>query len=171
MNPINKSYSNLSNNYVGLKNKPQVPQEPETAQVPKPSMNSTDTVAFKGVINAQAGKEAAKKAVPFLATAGAAILGFLGVSKYKKEEPVAAPKENLHDLMQARHKQMEENLAKLNNELVVIALDTPYDILSYSGVDNYICVYGYQKATVIALSRYLNGEFKAVGVCPVEAVK
>ena len=63
------------------------------------------------------------------------------------------------------------SLAKLNNELVVIALDTPYDILSYSGVDNYICVYGYQKATVIALSRYLNGEFKAVGVCPVEAVK
>ena len=113
MNPINLSYSNLSNNYVGLKNKPQVPQEPETAQVPKPSMNSTDTVAFKGVINAQAGKEAAKKAVPFFATAGAAILGFLGVSKYKKEEPVAAPKENLHDLMQARHKQMEENLAKL----------------------------------------------------------
>ena len=86
MNPINKSYSNLSNNYVGLKNKPQVPQEPETAQVPKPSMNSTDTVAFKGVINAQAGKEAAKKAVPFFATAGAAILGFLGFSKSQKEK-------------------------------------------------------------------------------------
>lgn len=56
-------------------------------------------------------------------------------------------------------------VAKLDKELVVIALDTPYDLMSYSSnVKNYICVYGYQKATVIALSKYLNGEYKATGV-------
>ena len=42
MNPINASYSN----YVGLKNNPQAPQEPQTAPAPKPNMNSTDTVSF-----------------------------------------------------------------------------------------------------------------------------
>jgi len=55
-------------------------------------------------------------------------------------------------------------LATLDKEVVVIALDTPYDLMSYSNnVKNYICVYGYQKATVIALSKYLNGEFTAKG--------
>jgi len=50
-----------------------------------------------------------------------------------------------------------------HKNVIVIALDTPYDLLSYSNVNNYICVYGYQKASVIALSKYLNGEFKATG--------
>ena len=59
-------------------------------------------------------------------------------------------------------------LAKMEKELVVIALDTPYDLMSYSAnVKNYICVYGYQKATVIALSKYLNGEYKATGTLAV----
>ena len=51
---------------------------------------------------------------------------------------------------------------------MVIALDAPYDILSYKEeVDTYICVYGYQKATVVALAKYLNGEFLAKGVSPI----
>lgn len=58
-------------------------------------------------------------------------------------------------------------LAELNKELLVIALDTPYDIMSYSNVNNYVCVYGYQKASVIALTKYLNGEFTATGKSPI----
>ena len=54
-------------------------------------------------------------------------------------------------------------LTKLHKNVIIIALDTPYDILSYNNVKNYICVYGYQKASVIALSKYLNGEFIATG--------
>ena len=55
-----------------------------------------------------------------------------------------------------------------DKEVVVIALDTPYDLMLYGKeVNNYICVYGYQKATVIALSRYLNGEFEARGILSV----
>ena len=51
---------------------------------------------------------------------------------------------------------------------IVIALDTPYDYLSYENLNNYICVYGYQKASVIALSKYLNGEFKASAISPID---
>lgn len=51
---------------------------------------------------------------------------------------------------------------------LVIALQTPYDYLRYNNVKNYVCVYCYQKATVVAISKYLNGEFKAVGVSPID---
>jgi len=61
-----------------------------------------------------------------------------------------------------------KELAKKDLDLVVIALDTPYDLMAYSSnVKNYICVYGYQKATVIAISKYLNGEFEANGILAV----
>ena len=58
-------------------------------------------------------------------------------------------------------------LTQNHKNVIVIALDTPYDLLSYNNVTNYICVYGYQKASVIALSKYLNGEFKATGKSPI----
>lgn len=58
-------------------------------------------------------------------------------------------------------------LTQNHKNVIVIALDTPYDLLSYNNVTNYICVYGYQKASVIALSKYLNGEFKAKGKSPI----
>lgn len=61
------------------------------------------------------------------------------------------------------------NLTKLDKELIVIALDTPYDLMVYNNlVENYICIYGYQKATVIALTKYLNNEFSSVGVLPID---
>ena len=56
----------------------------------------------------------------------------------------------------------------MDKEVIVIALDTPYDYLSYNNLNNYICVYSYQKSTVIAISKYLNGEFKAEGVSPID---
>ena len=69
----------------------------------------------------------------------------------------------------SRTAQFVKDLCTKHNNVIVIALDTPYDILSYgSSVKNYICVYGYQKVSVEALSMYLNGEFAATGVSPVE---
>ena len=57
---------------------------------------------------------------------------------------------------------------KNNQNVIIIALDTPYDYLAYgSTVNNYICIYGYQKVSTIALTKYLNGEFEATGVLPV----
>lgn len=49
---------------------------------------------------------------------------------------------------------------------LIIALDSPYDILSYGNenVKNYVAVYGYQKATTIAITKYLNNEFDASGI-------
>ena len=68
-----------------------------------------------------------------------------------------------------RSAQFVKDLCSKHSNVIVIALDTPYDILSYgNSVKNYICVYGYQKATVEAISMYLNGEFNATGVSPVE---
>ena len=61
-----------------------------------------------------------------------------------------------------------KELAKKDIDLVVIALDTPYDLMVYSSnVKTYICVYGYQKASVIAISKYLNGEYEASGILAV----
>ena len=107
MNPINASYSN----YVGLKNNPQAPQEPQTAPAPKPNMNSTDTVSFRG--SAQVTKEVGKKVAKtgIFAAVGAAILGFLGFNKTKQPDNSA-----LYDeLRKARH-QAEHNSNKFNEE-------------------------------------------------------
>lgn len=69
----------------------------------------------------------------------------------------------------SRTQSFVNNVGKLNKDLLVIALDTPYDLLSYnSNIKNYVCVYGYQKASVIALAEYLNGEFKASGKSPID---
>jgi ADP-heptose:LPS heptosyltransferase len=60
------------------------------------------------------------------------------------------------------------SLASLNKKLVVIALDTPYDIMAYSdNVETYICCYSYQEVSCKALARYLSGEFEAQGVLPI----
>ena len=69
----------------------------------------------------------------------------------------------------SRTAEFVKNLCSKHSNVIVIALDTPYDILSYNNsIKNYICVYGYQKVSVEAISMYLNGEFTATGVSPVE---
>lgn len=65
--------------------------------------------------------------------------------------------------------ELVKELIKIHNNVIVIALDTPYDLIAYGqGVNTYICVYGYQKATVVALSKYLNGEFESKGISPID---
>lgn len=59
-------------------------------------------------------------------------------------------------------------LLKLNKTVVVIALETPYDIAKYNNsLQYYICCYSYQEASCYALARYLNGEFISTGVNPI----
>ena len=60
------------------------------------------------------------------------------------------------------------SILKEHNNVVIIALDMPYDIMAYQNVETYICVYGYQQVTVDALAKYLNGEFEATGKSPVD---
>ncbi len=63
-----------------------------------------------------------------------------------------------------------KSLTEKHQNVIVIALDTPYDLLAYgTNVNTYICVYGYQKATVAAITKYLNGEFTATGTLPIDS--
>lgn len=58
------------------------------------------------------------------------------------------------------------NVIQRNRNAVVIALDSPYDLMVYKNCKNYVCVYGYQEATVIALSKFLCKEIDALGKFP-----
>ena len=60
------------------------------------------------------------------------------------------------------------SVAAMEKELVVVALETPYDLMVYDKekIKTYICIYNYQEVTVQALSMYLNGEFTAQGKFP-----
>lgn len=90
------------------------------------------------------------------------------VSEASKYEQVVIGLSNVKTKGYTNNANLVNKLYSNNNDLVVIALDTPYDYLLYnSNIENYICVYGYQKASTIAISKYLNGEFEARGVSPI----
>lgn len=75
---------------------------------------------------------------------------------------------NVHTKAYSNSASLVMTVLQKKPETLVIALDTPYDYLRYNKMEKYVCVYGYQKASVIAISKYLNGEFKAEGVSPIE---
>lgn len=91
------------------------------------------------------------------------------LNKIKEYEQIVVAFSNVKTSKLTQTANFVKQLSKMQDkEVVVIALDTPYDLMLYGKeVNNYICVYGYQKATVIALSRYLNGEFEAQGILSV----
>lgn len=61
-----------------------------------------------------------------------------------------------------------KEVCKLDKEVIVFGLDSPYDISSYgTSVTNYFNIYGYQKASVVAISRFLAGEIDASGISSV----
>ncbi|MDD4388992.1 MAG: glycoside hydrolase family 3 N-terminal domain-containing protein, partial [Bacilli bacterium] len=60
-----------------------------------------------------------------------------------------------------------KEIYKVNQDIVVVALNKPYDINYFPEVKNYICVYEYTPLSVSTLIRYLNGEFTAEGTLPV----
>ena len=84
-------------------------------------------------------------------------------------DQVVVAMSNVHTKAYANSASLVMTVLQKKSDTLVIALDTPYDYLRYpSNMGKYVCVYGYQKASVIAISKYLNGEFKAEGVSPIE---
>jgi len=59
-------------------------------------------------------------------------------------------------------------LAKINSNIYVIALRNPYDYLSYTNINNYICTYGYFEETVFAILDLFLGKYEAKGKLPVK---
>ena len=61
------------------------------------------------------------------------------------------------------------DIYKLKKEnLLAVALNTPYDLLAYNNVENYVCLYTNQNATIVAFAKWLNGEFEAHGKSPID---
>lgn len=87
------------------------------------------------------------------------------VSNY---EQVVIAMSNVKTSSYTKSSQTINTILKQHDNVVIIALDTPYDILAYQNVKTYVCVYGYQQVTVDALAKYLNGEFEATGKSPVD---
>lgn len=61
-----------------------------------------------------------------------------------------------------------DRLGEQNSNLLVVALKNPYDYLSYTDVDNYVCTYGYFAGSVQAVMDLLLGKFTPTGVLPVK---
>lgn len=89
------------------------------------------------------------------------------MSKIVNYDKVVIACSNVKTNNYASTKNLVNDILKEKEDTIVIALDTPYDYLVYENLNNYICVYGYQKATSIAIAKYLNGEFKAEGISPI----
>ena len=83
------------------------------------------------------------------------------LEKAKNFDQIVVAMSNVKTSNYTRTINFVNKLAKMDKEVIVIALDTPYDLMSYSSdVKTSVCVYGYQRATTYALSKYLNGEFE-----------
>lgn len=62
-----------------------------------------------------------------------------------------------------------QDVCKLDKEVIVIGLQSPYDLLSYGdSVKNYVNVYCYQNSTVYAITKFLSGENEAKGISSIE---
>ncbi|HKM30033.1 MAG TPA: hypothetical protein VJZ51_04695, partial [Bacilli bacterium] len=62
------------------------------------------------------------------------------------------------------HISLVNQISSAREDLIVIALNLPYDINQYSPtVNNYICIYEYSPIMVNALKRLLNNEYLASG--------
>lgn len=53
-------------------------------------------------------------------------------------------------------------------KLYVLSTRCPYDILKFRQVKNYLCVYEYTPNSVRSIVKYLTGEIKPIGKCPVK---
>ncbi len=53
-------------------------------------------------------------------------------------------------------------------KLFVLSTRCPYDILKFRQVKNYLCVYEYTPNSVKTIVKYLTGEIKPIGKCPVK---
>lgn len=62
--------------------------------------------------------------------------------------------------------QLVHALYQQGKQPIVIALRTPYDLVSFPMVDTYLCAYGIRAVTMEAIARVLFGEIEASGVLP-----
>lgn len=88
-------------------------------------------------------------------------------TKVKKYDTVVLAFSNVQTKNDTQIINLVNALTKNNKEFIIIGLDSPYDIMCYNNVKIYINVYGYQKASCYAISRFLNGEFEATGKSPI----
>lgn len=86
----------------------------------------------------------------------------------KKYDAIVLAFSNVQTKNETQIINLVNTITKNNNEFIVIGLDSPYDIMCYDNISIYINVYGYQKASCYAISRFLNGEFKACGKSPIK---
>ena len=72
--------------------------------------------------------------------------------------------------IQAEHQPIQAQLVNAlmhrDQTLVVAALRTPYDIIAFPDVSNYVCAYGIREVSLRALVKVLLGEIEATGVLP-----
>ena len=86
----------------------------------------------------------------------------------KKYDAIVLAFSNVQTKNETQIINLVNTITKNNKEFIVIGLDSPYDIMCYDNISIYINVYGYQKASCYAISRFLNGEFKACGKSPIK---
>ncbi|MBO4668084.1 MAG: hypothetical protein J5666_08200, partial [Bacilli bacterium] len=58
-------------------------------------------------------------------------------------------------------------LDKLNIDLFVLSTRSPYDIFRFRQIKNYLCLYEYSPNSVVTIAKYLEGEVRPTGKCPV----
>ena len=58
-------------------------------------------------------------------------------------------------------------LDELNNKLFVLSTRSPYDIFRFRQIKNYLCLYEYSPNSVQTVVKYLEGEVRPTGKCPV----
>ena len=62
-------------------------------------------------------------------------------------------------------------LAAKRDDIIVVALKLPYDYNYYENVNTFITIYDRTPIMIEALTKLMNGEYHATGVCPVELDK
>ncbi len=68
-----------------------------------------------------------------------------------------------HDPAQA---EFVKALMARGQQVVVVALRTPYDLVAFPQIETYLCAYGIRDVTTEAVARVLFGEIPATGVLP-----
>ena len=62
-------------------------------------------------------------------------------------------------------------LASKRSDIIVVALKLPYDYNYYENVNTFITIYDRTPVMIEALTKLMNGEYQATGVCPVSLNK
>jgi beta-N-acetylhexosaminidase len=118
--------------------------------------NSLAYIAKKGLT------EKGFKSVDYLVVASNFSIDTI-IYKAKNYEQIVIAFENVN----SNQANLVKELYRINNDIVAISLNRPYDINSYEMVKNYICMYEYTPTSVQTIIKFLNNEFKATGKLPV----